>query len=38
MDIIKYGFALFGLTKAGKTTLAHLLVKNSLVGKEKATG
>lgn len=29
-DIIEYGFALFGETKAGKTTLAHHLVKNIL--------
>jgi len=33
LDIIKHGYALFGLTKAGKTTLAHLLAKNTLVGK-----
>jgi ABC-type cobalamin/Fe3+-siderophores transport system ATPase subunit len=35
MNIIKYGFTLFGLTKAGKTTLAHHLVKNPLAGKVK---
>jgi len=31
LDIVKYGIALFGETKAGKTTLAHHLVKNTLV-------
>lgn len=35
MNIIKFGFALFGLTKAGKTTLAHHLVCNPLEGKVK---
>lgn len=29
-ELIDYGFALFGQTKAGKTTLAHYLVKNML--------
>ena len=32
-DIIDYGIALFGDTKAGKTTLAHYLVRNPLVVK-----
>lgn len=29
-DLIEYAFALFGETKAGKTTLAHYLVNNPL--------
>lgn len=32
-DVIEYGIALFGETKAGKTTLAHYLVHNPLVVK-----
>lgn len=34
MDIMEYGLALFGETKAGKTTLAHHLIQNSLMGTE----
>lgn len=33
LEIVKYGIALFGETKAGKTTLAHHLVRNQLVSK-----
>ncbi len=31
-DIMDYGLALLGDTKAGKTTLAHHLIQNPLVG------
>ena len=31
-DIMEYGLALLGDTKAGKTTLAHYLIQNPLVG------
>lgn len=34
MDIMEYGLALFGDTKAGKTTLAHYLINNPLVGNK----
>jgi hypothetical protein len=33
LEIVKYGIALFGETKAGKTTLAHHLVSNTLISK-----
>lgn len=29
-EIIEYAFVIFGITKHGKTTLSHHLVKNSL--------
>jgi GTPase SAR1 family protein len=32
MKIMEYGLALFGETKAGKTTLAHHLILNPLIG------
>jgi tRNA A37 threonylcarbamoyladenosine biosynthesis protein TsaE len=31
-EIMEYGLALFGETKAGKTTLAHYLIQNPLMG------
>jgi tRNA A37 threonylcarbamoyladenosine biosynthesis protein TsaE len=31
-DIMEHGLALLGDTKAGKTTLAHHLIQNPLVG------
>ena len=32
--VIEYAFVLFGETKAGKTTLAHYLMRNPLVTTE----